>query len=77
MHYCSPHGIKRRACRRSSTNARRNSRGTRRSPPKARSHIYGYPHFCNTVFDACLACFHLSGVWVATLRLDENRARRP
>ncbi|KAB0493960.1 hypothetical protein F7R06_30260, partial [Pseudomonas moorei] len=44
---------------------------------QASSHIYGYPHFCNTVFDACLACFHLSGVWVATLRLDENRARRP
>ncbi|KZN18142.1 hypothetical protein A1D17_18920 [Pseudomonas fluorescens] len=29
---------------------------------KPRSYIYGYPLFCNTVLDACLACFHLSGV---------------
>ncbi|CAN1601271.1 protein of unknown function [Pseudomonas mediterranea] len=37
---------------------------THRFREQARSHIYGYPLFCNTVFDACLACFHLSGVWV-------------
>jgi len=29
---------------------------------QARSYIYGYPLFCNTVFDEWLACFHLSGV---------------
>ncbi len=30
----------------------------------ARSYIYGYPLFCNTECDACLACVNLSGVWV-------------
>jgi hypothetical protein len=27
------------------------------------SYIYGYPLFCNTKYDAWLACGHLFGVW--------------